>query len=482
MVNKKKVLAAAVAVTTAISALSGCGTGGEDGETTTVSWYLSGVKQDSSYDEVFKKVNEELEKKYNLKLNIVLTDGTNFSQKIQMMNAAQEEYDLAFTSNWTNNYYTNVQNGSLLELTDLLPKHAPKLWDSLYEYERNAVKVDGEIYAVPNWQVQARSTGFVVPKEKIEKTGMSVDDLNTMEDFGEYLRKLKTIEPETVRAGGGWQILMTYYGLTTIVQEGLPGSIYFNQEGKPTVVNQFDTDEFMEYAHLMRKWEQEGLINSNLSSGKDYQKLNQHPGGWENYKPGIEISKKTRYGYDWVGKQVSPAVMATESVLSTMTGVGRYSKHPEESVKIMEIMYTDKELYNTLAWGIEGQNYEKVSDNVIRTLEDSKYSMSDWMLGSVKNSYITEGNPETIWKDTEEYNNNSIKSQLMGFVLDNSAITADLGNCETVVKKYLESIESGSVDPDAVVPEFRQALKTAGVDRLIAEVQRQVDKWWSENK
>ena len=99
MKSKKKILAYVCMVAMTITSFSGCGQKktNENG-TTEISWYLSGVKLDDTYDVVWGKVNERLKEKYDMQLKVILTDGGNFSQKIQMMNASRESYDLAFTS------------------------------------------------------------------------------------------------------------------------------------------------------------------------------------------------------------------------------------------------------------------------------------------------------------------------------------------------------------------------------------------------
>lgn len=479
----KKVLAAVMAAVMSASLLASCGKENGDGGVTEVSWYLSGVKQDDSYDTVWNKVNELMEERYGLRLKIVLTDGDNFSQKIQMMNAGRDEYDLVFTSNWSNSYYTNVENGSLLDLTDKLPKLAPKLYASLSEAEIKGASVDGKLYAVPNWQVQARAMGFSIPQEKLDETGWSMDKLNSFADLEPYLAKMKEVDPESNTGGGLWQAAMTNYGMVTVVQEGLPGVIYYNKSGKPQVVNQFETPEFMEYAKMMRKWVQAGYfpeVRSKKTATKTSKCTTQ--GGWTNYKPGIEVEQTLSSNHQYVAKQISPAVSSTEVMISTMTGVGANSKHPDEAVKVLEIMYTDPEIYNMLAWGLEGQNYDKVSDNIIKIKDGNTYSISNWMIGSVANSYILEGNPENIWEVTKEFNDSAVVSPLMGFSLDNSAISAELGNCETVIKEYLDSIQYGTLDPEETVPKLISGLKTAGVDTVLTEIQKQIDEWWEKNQ
>ena len=46
--------------------------------------------------------------------------------------------------------------------------------------------------------------------------------------------------------------------------------------------------------------------------------------------------------------------------------------------------------------------------------------------------------------------------------------------CSNVVKQYAYGLEVGAVDIDTVL-EFQQALKDAGIDKIIAEKQTQLD-------
>jgi len=483
--KKRRILAGILASALSVSAISACGGKKSDDGVTEISWYLSGVKLDSSYDDVWNKLNEYLTEKYKMKLNVVLTDAGNFAQKMQMMNASRESYDLVFTSNWRNNYYTNIENGSLYDLTEALPKYAPKLYESLEEYIIDAAKVDGKIYAVPNWQVQARSMGFLIPEEALEAAGYTMDQLNSLEDLAGYYDAVTNARPDLVDvntyAGGSWISAMANYGMMMVTQEGIPGAVYFNKEGKPEIINEYETAEFMEFAKLVRSWVEKGYypavraVRDKSNSAKLTDK-----GGFENWKPGIGAEKSK--DFKMLDKQISPAVLTTESICAAMTGVCANSKHPEKAIEMMEIMYTDKYAFNLLCFGIEGVNYEKTGENTIKLKEESTYAMQDWAIGSVANSYILEGKPETVWEDTKKYNDSAIVSPLMGFTLDTGEITAEIANCETVVKEYIDTIQFGLEDPEAIIPKFIEDLKVAGADVILEKVQAQIDKWWEENK
>jgi putative aldouronate transport system substrate-binding protein len=43
-------------------------------------------------------------------------------------------------------------------------------------------------------------------------------------------------------------------------------------------------------------------------------------------------------------------------------------------------------------------------------------------------------------------------------------------------------LESGSLDPDVVLPQFLEALNAADINKVIAENQRQLDAWLAAKK
>ena len=46
-----------------------------------------------------------------------------------------------------------------------------------------------------------------------------------------------------------------------------------------------------------------------------------------------------------------------------------------------------------------------------------------------------------------------------------------------VLAEYQALLEKGFYDPEEYLPEFQAALKTAGVEKVIAEMQTQYDAW-----
>jgi putative aldouronate transport system substrate-binding protein len=99
------------------------------------------------------------------------------------------------------------------------------------------------------------------------------------------------------------------------------------------------------------------------------------------------------------------------------------------------------------------------------------------MYGNQFLAYFKEGQSITDWDDTMALNRNAKPSPALGFAFDSVPVQTELASVSAVVKEYELSLSTGSVDPARVLPEFLDKLKGAGSERIIAEVQKQLDAW-----
>ena len=66
-----------------------------------------------------------------------------------------------------------------------------------------------------------------------------------------------------------------------------------------------------------------------------------------------------------------------------------------------------------------------------------------------------------------------------GFIFDNSSVLTEISALTNVRDKYIDAIGSGAVDPAEAIPEMNEALKKAGLDKVIQEKQAQLDAFIS---
>lgn len=233
--NKRTLLAGILVLCTLATLFTGCNQS-NSGEANELIWYVPMAVKGDQYEAVMEQVNEKLSV-HNLKLNVIGIEGGTFDQKMQVINAGREKYDLAFTSGWRNDYYQNVSNGSFSDITEALPQYAPKLYGSMPQSTWDTIRVDGKIYATPNWQMMVKSVGVLIPKEKVEAAAFDYSKIKTFEELEEYLAALKAVDPESNKLGTFWNSISPYYGFTDLLEETLPGAIRYAKDGKPVVEN-----------------------------------------------------------------------------------------------------------------------------------------------------------------------------------------------------------------------------------------------------
>ena len=71
----------------------------------------------------------------------------------------------------------------------------------------------------------------------------------------------------------------------------------------------------------------------------------------------------------------------------------------------------------------------------------------------------------------------SRKSPALGYCFIVDSVSTEYSAVTAVLQQYLPSVNCGTLDPATNLPEFREALKAAGIETVIAENQRQLDEW-----
>lgn len=165
------------------------------------------------------------------------------------------------------------------------------------------------------------------------------------------------------------------------------------------------------------------------------------------------------------------------------------SKYPEKAMALMNLFYTDATVINLMSYGIEGEHYvvtdtengvidypEGVDGSTTTFAPGMNFGVGNELLG-----YIWEGNELDIWDQMEEFNSTAQASPALGFAFDNASVANEVSACNNVLTKYAIGLEIGCVDIDTILPEFQQALKDAGIDKIIEEKQKQINEWYAAN-
>ena len=85
------------------------------------------------------KANEIIEKEIGVHLNLIMIDGSQYQEKMNLMINTGDAWDLCFTANWFD-FYNHAGKGAYADLTELLPTLAPETYSRIPEGLWQAVK------------------------------------------------------------------------------------------------------------------------------------------------------------------------------------------------------------------------------------------------------------------------------------------------------------------------------------------------------
>ncbi|UKS24479.1 ABC transporter substrate-binding protein [Paenibacillus sp. HWE-109] len=457
----------------------------------TLKWYLpQGAFPDAKA--VFTEMSKITKEKINADLDIEFVDWGNYDQKMQAVLASGENVDLMFTSNWTNDYVSAVNKGAYLDVTDLLKKYGTNILKQVPEKAWEAPKINGKLYGIINTQVLARTPGMLINKTYADKYGFDPSKAKKLEDLTPFLEKVATGEKDkyAFRVKGNDDQL-GYIGSALGIEyfaDTNPGVLLIN-DNNTKIVNLFETKEYVNFLKLMHEWYQKGIIRKDAPTITDLEadeKAGKYITRTAVMNPDVPANQADRYGNgkpeNVLTAQFSAPYMSTGSIIGTLTAIPRTSKNPERAMMFYDLMYSDAKLFNLMNYGIENKHYKKTGEDLIETIPNSGYNVaSGWEYGNMFNSYRTSPLQPKWFPAGPDMNKAAISSKVLGFSFDPSKVKSELAQCASAISEYKAGLITGALDPDTALPKLNDKLKKAGMDKLLAEMQTQIDAWKAAN-
>lgn len=451
-----------------------------------LTWYFPGNWPQPEQEKVFAEVNKVIKSKINATVDFKAIPFGDFDQKMQVVIASGEPYDITFTAGWINNYTQNVAKGAFLPLDDLLAKYAPQTYASMPASFWDATKIKGQIYGFVNQQISARTPAVAVPQSLIDKYGLDMnaisakigpDTLNLLEPF---IQAVKKDNPQKYPVVG---IDPDFFNIEAIVGINVPGVVAFNDDSL-TVVNQFESDGFKKFLATLRDWNAKGYMNSK-------ERLSKKTDDWTDgkagkfifniggaFKPGGANLDSALGGEPYAEVPAGTAHLTTGGITATMQAINRNSKNPERAMMLLELLNTDKDLYNLLNFGIKDDHFKIDSDGLMIPGDNQQgYNPQvPWMFASNFLANVEKGMPADVWEQTKKVNADALPSKLLGFTFDAEPVKGEIAKATAVWDEYSRAISLG-VTSDEKYNEFLAKMKTAGAEKIIAEMQKQINDW-----
>jgi len=436
-------------------------------------------------EEAISKITKPL---INADVNITRVGFGSFQQQANLALSSGEKLDLFVT--FALDISSLANSGQILPMTKLLEDHGQGILKNLSEGDRRAVSIDNEIYAIPTAKEKATNYGYIMLKEIADEIGFKPEEVKTYDQLEAIMTKAKELHPNMYPIG---------LDFTNVYRPGTEdnlgtGSGVIDGLGESTkVVNMIETDSYKDFVTHMYKWSKSGLVMPDAANNSESRisllQAGKVMGGFSGLNPG---------NVDDIAKQVGKPFTVIEltkpfSITGHVSGMGwslaSGSKNPEKATAFLNLIHTNADISNLLVYGVKDRNYVMVDEakGIIDYPQGVDAGNTGWMslpwaTPNAAIAYIWKGEPEDKWEYLQQYNSSAHQSPAKGFRFNAESVANEITMVSNVDAKFSLALESGTLDPAKTLPKYLQELKDAGVDKIIAEKQKQLDEWLAANK
>lgn len=449
-------------------------------------YYINYGSPLNDLEDVQAAMSEILNEKINADIVLHPIDSGAWGDKVNLMYVSQDKIDVICSSaGLSPDYATSVSKNAFLEIEDLLEQYGQDIIEACGEDFIAGTTMNGHLYGIPVLKEKGMGSGFIFNKELVEKYGFDLSTVKTYRDIEPMLEVIKENEPDiTPLCFSGRNVISLRGAVDKFTGEAL---LPFDTEDFQ-IIPWYEYEPELELLHWGRDMYTAGYVNKSSLTDTDEGPMKVGKAFCMPYElhPGKAGELSNAWGIELEAVMINEAISPCTQAMGIMSSIGRTSENPERVMQFLNLLYTDKELLNTLVFGVEGKDYVKVSDDIITypegiTAETVGYANQGWLFGNQFNNYLRDTEDPEKWNYYRELNDSIRLSPVMGFTFDSSEFSTELAALATVSNQYYKALYTGSVDVDSTVEEYAAKCKEAGIEKIYAECQRQLDEWRAAN-
>jgi putative aldouronate transport system substrate-binding protein len=468
----------ALPVVLAVMMLPGCNKGGDSGIPTLIWWQIGSNSADlPHYSQVLSKYTRE---KIGVQVEIRQGSWANASQRFNAMINTGEYWDILFSD--ANTYPGFAALGAYADITELVKEVTPDLYDGIPEELWHGVSLNGVIYGIPTYKDSASTMFAFWDAAIVDKYQLNIED-NSWQNLDANFKKVKAGEgqryyPYIMAKGEVDAIFLRYDTFTSFLQ---PIGVRSDDPDRRVVctLEQSDVLEALKYMH---HWYETGIINpdanvvDNLPKYRPYFIAQAWPAVAASYATSAGIAK-------YLPSKFYGPIYSTGSIQGSINCISVNSTYKKEALKLIQLVNSDPVFRDMMAYGIEGDHFHYV------TMPDGRKAVhrdrTDWPLVNYQEgNYFIETPEDTVpaeyWDEVRYLNQTAVPSRLLGFSMDLTPVENEVINCKNTWMKYYTDLRTGASDPEKIVPVVITELRKKGMDKIIAEAQRQVDEFFKQ--
>ena len=415
------------------------------------------------------------------------------ASKVGLMISGQEQIDLVVNAARTD-YLALVNKNMLLPLDELYEQYGADIKANAEDVIPGGY-VGDELYGIPSIEKYGRTFGLIVKKEVTDAIGWTKFDDLTLEDMSDFLAQAKAAFPDKniIHITGGGNNIADFEYFNQIDYVGADaacgGIMGIGKDSGSTLVNVFETDEYAEYCKTMREWFLAGYFNDDCATNTDPAAPAITSGTAVGYFLQTELDmvpgQSGANGCEMVALNTRPHSFVMSDINTATWSIPYTCENPEKAMELLNLMWSNEDLINLIYYGVEGLDYQLNDQGQVAYLDGQNaqtcgYRQWFGLYGNTQMRLTADTLPVDYHEQLMAFNtdvNDDNTSQFMGYSFNPDEMKSQYSAVNDVIKTYRTALECGAVDPEVELPKFIEALKTAGIDEIIAQNQSELDAW-----
>lgn len=441
-------------------------------------------------ENVLAAVNEAMaEDGLNIKLETTYFSWDDYQTKINLIPASGEAYDLCWTHvNWIS---PMVSKKALMQLDDLLAQYGSDLYAKMNEAKWIDATIGGGIYGIPTNKPTAEYNRLVMIRQDLREK-YNLPEIKTPEELDNYFRTVHENEPETmIQSVSMMGVLRDENYAAPYGDNGLYPCYIDIGEEPLTVKNYYESETFKKIVDMNRQWYVDGLMVGPDKADNFGQYMDAGLGINRGGEIGRKLEQETSAFRENVeGGAFEEFLLHPEKPVyiyeaaSNMLSIFSTSQEPEAAMAFVNWLRSEQENYDLLSYGVEGVNYNLVDGAVSYDgiPEDKMYAALVWVWEDFDFKRFPQGTPEEYVQMLKTWDEGAQLAPTLGFKFDTEPVITQISQIDALSTEYARPALMGYVDYDEFIDEFLSKLEDAGIEEVMAEMQRQLDAFLAEKK
>jgi putative aldouronate transport system substrate-binding protein len=446
------------------------------------------------WDEIAKVTADNI----NIKIEVQSYAWGDYVQKVNTMAAAGQVFDIYL--NFQGFLSGDVSKKQCIELDELIDKYGENIKKMVPADLFSDVSLNGKIYGIPSNYPVAGGTAFIIRKDLREK--YNIPEIKDLSGFEAYLEAVTTGEKGMAgfvgRGGAGGLDFDLAFG-PDVLNIGSDMAVFaeIDPDIKPyKAANKLTSDSFKKRMEWLKKAYKNGWIprdiltirdeNTLLASGKaaalcnDMWTVNSLGPIVRAYIPGGELETFTFRDYSM------PMIRMTK--VNNFACISSTSNNKERAMMFLDWMRASKENYELYMYGIKGKHWNPIGDNQYELPEGvdpakKPYNPSPWWAKVMQFDRLDKlSEPGFLHIYNQVVDAKYTTPELINFSFDSEPVKTEWVQVGAAYAEIMGPIGQGINDSEADYLAAIKRFDELGMQKIIDEIQRQLDAWAAKNK